>query len=104
MFYCICSRYFQVESQLRSSNRRLDDLHAQLQELDAHIVVKGGEENKGTHINTVTILCLSPVSELEESPSFTSFADSTFLKVCAKKHGCRNHNNPHVSDNNTSQV
>uniref|UniRef100_A0A3Q3EZQ2 protein kinase C n=1 Tax=Labrus bergylta TaxID=56723 RepID=A0A3Q3EZQ2_9LABR len=36
----------QVDSQLRSSNRRLDDLHAQLQELDAHIVVKGGEENK----------------------------------------------------------
>ncbi|GLD65019.1 serine/threonine-protein kinase N1-like isoform X3 [Lates japonicus] len=36
----------QVDSQLRSSNRRLDNLHAQLQELDAHIVVKGGEENK----------------------------------------------------------
>uniref|UniRef100_A0A8C6LR03 protein kinase C n=1 Tax=Nothobranchius furzeri TaxID=105023 RepID=A0A8C6LR03_NOTFU len=36
----------QVDSQLRSSNRRLDDLHAQLQELDAHIVVKGGEENE----------------------------------------------------------
>lgn len=36
----------QVENQLRSSNRKLDDLHAQLQELDAHIVVKGGEENK----------------------------------------------------------
>uniref|UniRef100_A0A4W6FLL3 protein kinase C n=1 Tax=Lates calcarifer TaxID=8187 RepID=A0A4W6FLL3_LATCA len=36
----------QVDSQLRSSNRRLDSLHAQLQELDAHIVVKGGEENK----------------------------------------------------------
>ncbi|XP_062243988.1 serine/threonine-protein kinase N1 isoform X2 [Platichthys flesus] len=35
----------QVDSQLRSSNRRLEDLHAQLQELDAHIVVKGGEEN-----------------------------------------------------------
>uniref|UniRef100_A0A8C2ZTW7 protein kinase C n=1 Tax=Cyclopterus lumpus TaxID=8103 RepID=A0A8C2ZTW7_CYCLU len=35
-----------VESQLRSSNRKLDNLHAQLQELDAHIVVKGGEENK----------------------------------------------------------
>lgn len=32
---------------MRSSNRRLDDLHAQLQELEAHIVVKGGEENKG---------------------------------------------------------
>uniref|UniRef100_A0A8D3B2T1 protein kinase C n=1 Tax=Scophthalmus maximus TaxID=52904 RepID=A0A8D3B2T1_SCOMX len=36
----------QVDSQLRSSNRKLDNLHAQLQELDAHIVVKGGEENK----------------------------------------------------------
>uniref|UniRef100_A0A3Q3KRG2 protein kinase C n=1 Tax=Monopterus albus TaxID=43700 RepID=A0A3Q3KRG2_MONAL len=36
----------QVDSQLRSSNRRLDNLHAQLQELDAHIVVKGGEETK----------------------------------------------------------
>ncbi|XP_062304879.1 serine/threonine-protein kinase N1 [Osmerus eperlanus] len=34
----------QVDSQLRSSNRRLEDLHAQLQELDAHIVVKGGDE------------------------------------------------------------
>lgn len=39
----------QVDSQLRSSNRRLDDLHAQLQELDAHIVVKGGDESKGRH-------------------------------------------------------
>uniref|UniRef100_A0A665VDQ4 protein kinase C n=1 Tax=Echeneis naucrates TaxID=173247 RepID=A0A665VDQ4_ECHNA len=38
-----------VDNQLRSSNRRLDDLHAQLQELDAHIVVKGGEENKGMY-------------------------------------------------------
>ncbi|CAJ1053639.1 serine/threonine-protein kinase N1-like isoform X3 [Xyrichtys novacula] len=36
----------QVDNQLRSSNRKLDNLHAQLQELDAHIVVKGGEENK----------------------------------------------------------
>uniref|UniRef100_A0A3Q2DFR2 REM-1 domain-containing protein n=1 Tax=Cyprinodon variegatus TaxID=28743 RepID=A0A3Q2DFR2_CYPVA len=36
----------QVESQLRTSNRRLEALHAQLQELDAHIVVKGGEESK----------------------------------------------------------
>lgn len=44
---CVC---LQVDSQLRSSNRRLDNLHAQLQELDAHIVVKGGEENKGTHV------------------------------------------------------
>uniref|UniRef100_A0A672KUB3 REM-1 domain-containing protein n=1 Tax=Sinocyclocheilus grahami TaxID=75366 RepID=A0A672KUB3_SINGR len=30
----------QVESQLRSSSRKLDSLHTQLQELDAHIVVK----------------------------------------------------------------
>uniref|UniRef100_A0A3Q2UWY4 protein kinase C n=3 Tax=Haplochromini TaxID=319058 RepID=A0A3Q2UWY4_HAPBU len=37
----------QVDSQLRSSNRKLENLHAQLQELDAHIVVKGGEENRG---------------------------------------------------------
>uniref|UniRef100_A0A8C5I1Z5 protein kinase C n=1 Tax=Gouania willdenowi TaxID=441366 RepID=A0A8C5I1Z5_GOUWI len=36
----------QVDNQLRSSNRKLENLHAQLQELDAHIVVKGGEENK----------------------------------------------------------
>ncbi|CAB1341976.1 unnamed protein product, partial [Coregonus sp. 'balchen'] len=35
----------QVDSQLRSSNRRLDSLHTQLQELDAHIVVKGGDDN-----------------------------------------------------------
>uniref|UniRef100_A0A6Q2ZB82 protein kinase C n=1 Tax=Esox lucius TaxID=8010 RepID=A0A6Q2ZB82_ESOLU len=37
----------QVDSQLRSSNRKLDDLHAQLQELDAHIMVKGGDDGKG---------------------------------------------------------
>ncbi|XP_010887544.1 serine/threonine-protein kinase N1 isoform X3 [Esox lucius] len=36
----------QVDSQLRSSNRKLDDLHAQLQELDAHIMVKGGDDGK----------------------------------------------------------
>uniref|UniRef100_A0A8C9VU19 protein kinase C n=1 Tax=Scleropages formosus TaxID=113540 RepID=A0A8C9VU19_SCLFO len=34
----------QVENQLRSSNRRLDALHTQLQELDAHIVVKGSDD------------------------------------------------------------
>lgn len=39
---------------MRSSNRRLDNLHAQLQELDAHIVVKGGEENKGVFVTEVT--------------------------------------------------
>uniref|UniRef100_A0A6Q2WRN8 protein kinase C n=1 Tax=Esox lucius TaxID=8010 RepID=A0A6Q2WRN8_ESOLU len=39
----------QVDSQLRSSSRKLDNLHAQLQELDAYIVVKGGDENnRGT--------------------------------------------------------
>uniref|UniRef100_A0AAX7TPB7 protein kinase C n=1 Tax=Astatotilapia calliptera TaxID=8154 RepID=A0AAX7TPB7_ASTCA len=36
----------QVDSQLRSSKRKLESLQAQLQELDAHIVVKGHEENK----------------------------------------------------------
>ncbi|KAM3597175.1 uncharacterized protein V6R79_000821 [Siganus canaliculatus] len=36
----------QVESQLRSSKRKLESLHAQLQELDAHIVVKGPDDNK----------------------------------------------------------
>ncbi|XP_043090918.1 serine/threonine-protein kinase N1b isoform X2 [Puntigrus tetrazona] len=36
----------QVESQLRSSSRKLDTLHAQLQELDAHIVVKGHDDSK----------------------------------------------------------
>uniref|UniRef100_A0A4W5RVU1 protein kinase C n=1 Tax=Hucho hucho TaxID=62062 RepID=A0A4W5RVU1_9TELE len=35
----------QVDSQLRSSNRRLDSLHSKLQELDAYIVVKGGDDN-----------------------------------------------------------
>uniref|UniRef100_A0A8C7CEG9 protein kinase C n=1 Tax=Oncorhynchus kisutch TaxID=8019 RepID=A0A8C7CEG9_ONCKI len=38
----------QVDSQLRSSNRKLEDLHAQLQELDAHIMVKGGDDNKAS--------------------------------------------------------
>lgn len=37
----------QVDNQLRSSNRRLDSLHAQLQELDAHIMVKGTDDNRG---------------------------------------------------------
>uniref|UniRef100_A0A674MYQ9 protein kinase C n=1 Tax=Takifugu rubripes TaxID=31033 RepID=A0A674MYQ9_TAKRU len=43
-----------VDSQLRSSNRRLENLHDQLQELDAHIVVKGGEENKGCPLSPGT--------------------------------------------------
>ena len=38
----------QVESQIRSSKRKLESLHSQLQELDAHIVVKGHDDNKGT--------------------------------------------------------
>lgn len=37
----------QVESQLKSSNRRLETLHDQLQELDAHIVVKGTDDSRG---------------------------------------------------------
>lgn len=37
----------QVDNQLRSSNRRLHSLQAQLQELDAHIVVKGTDEARG---------------------------------------------------------
>ncbi|XP_067237268.1 serine/threonine-protein kinase N1b isoform X1 [Chanodichthys erythropterus] len=36
----------QVESQLRSSSRKLDSLHTQLQELDAHIVIKGHDDSK----------------------------------------------------------
>nr|XP_020478801.1 serine/threonine-protein kinase N1-like isoform X2 [Monopterus albus] len=36
----------QVDSQLRSSKRKLESLHTQLQELDAHIVVKGPDDNK----------------------------------------------------------
>uniref|UniRef100_A0A8C7P0V1 protein kinase C n=1 Tax=Oncorhynchus mykiss TaxID=8022 RepID=A0A8C7P0V1_ONCMY len=40
-----------VDSQLRSSNRKLEDLHAQLQELDAHIMVKGGDDNKGMFLD-----------------------------------------------------
>uniref|UniRef100_A0A673HV37 Serine/threonine-protein kinase N1-like n=1 Tax=Sinocyclocheilus rhinocerous TaxID=307959 RepID=A0A673HV37_9TELE len=50
----------QVESQLRSSSRRLDSLHAQLQELDAHIVVKGTDDSRGD-------LCQFNVSLLNES-------------------------------------
>lgn len=45
-----------MDSQLRSSNRRLENLHVQLQELDAHIVVKGGEENKGVFVNLIISL------------------------------------------------
>lgn len=40
-----------MDSQLRSSNRKLEDLHAQLQELDAHIMVKGGDDNKGMFLD-----------------------------------------------------
>ncbi|XP_029293581.1 serine/threonine-protein kinase N1-like isoform X3 [Cottoperca gobio] len=36
----------QVDSQIRSSKRKLESLQAQLQELDAHIVVKGPDDNK----------------------------------------------------------
>ncbi|XP_075999035.1 serine/threonine-protein kinase N1b isoform X2 [Genypterus blacodes] len=36
----------QVDSQIRSFKRKLESLHAQLQELDAHIVVKGHDDNK----------------------------------------------------------
>ncbi|KAM9780436.1 serine/threonine-protein kinase N1-like [Neosynchiropus ocellatus] len=36
----------QVDTQLRSSKRKLESLQAQLQELDAHIVVKGHDDNK----------------------------------------------------------
>ncbi|XP_046699951.1 serine/threonine-protein kinase N1b isoform X1 [Silurus meridionalis] len=36
----------QVENQLRSSKRKLDALHTQLQELDAHIMVKGHDDSK----------------------------------------------------------
>ncbi|XP_034567840.1 serine/threonine-protein kinase N1-like isoform X2 [Notolabrus celidotus] len=36
----------QVDSQIRSSKRKLEYLHTQLQELDAHIVVKGPDDNK----------------------------------------------------------
>uniref|UniRef100_A0A087XY31 protein kinase C n=1 Tax=Poecilia formosa TaxID=48698 RepID=A0A087XY31_POEFO len=38
----------QVDSQLRSSKRKLETLQAQLQELDAHIVVKGPDDNQDT--------------------------------------------------------
>lgn len=40
----------QVENQLRSSKRRLDALHTQLQELDAHIMVKGPDDSKGEDV------------------------------------------------------
>lgn len=46
----------QVESQLRSSNRRLDSLHTQLQELDAHIVVKGTDDSRGEWAEFVVLL------------------------------------------------
>ncbi|XP_077058234.1 serine/threonine-protein kinase N1b isoform X1 [Siphateles boraxobius] len=36
----------QVESQIRGSTRKLDSLHTQLQELDAHIVIKGHDDSR----------------------------------------------------------
>ncbi|MFT7797779.1 serine/threonine-protein kinase N1-like isoform X2 [Arapaima gigas] len=47
----------QVDGQLRSSSRRLDSLHAQLQELDAHIVVKGSDETRDVHHSPGSISC-----------------------------------------------
>ncbi|XP_032443127.1 serine/threonine-protein kinase N1-like isoform X1 [Xiphophorus hellerii] len=38
----------QVDSQLRSSKRKVDSLQAQLRELDAHIVVKGPDDHQET--------------------------------------------------------
>uniref|UniRef100_A0A8C3G407 protein kinase C n=1 Tax=Cyclopterus lumpus TaxID=8103 RepID=A0A8C3G407_CYCLU len=49
----------QVESQLRSSNRKLDNLHAQLQELDAHIVCPqspGAESRTSAHKQRIAAL------------------------------------------------
>uniref|UniRef100_A0A8C4IHR7 protein kinase C n=1 Tax=Dicentrarchus labrax TaxID=13489 RepID=A0A8C4IHR7_DICLA len=49
----------QVDSQLRSSNRRLDNLHAQLQELDAHIVCPqspGAESRTSAHKERIAAL------------------------------------------------
>lgn len=40
----------QVDLQLRSSKRKVEFLQAQLQELDAYIVVKSQDENKGKHV------------------------------------------------------
>uniref|UniRef100_A0A667ZXD4 protein kinase C n=1 Tax=Myripristis murdjan TaxID=586833 RepID=A0A667ZXD4_9TELE len=45
----------QVDSQLRSSKRKLESLHTQLQELDAHIVVKGHDDNKDTPLSPGTV-------------------------------------------------
>uniref|UniRef100_A0AAY4B8N2 protein kinase C n=1 Tax=Denticeps clupeoides TaxID=299321 RepID=A0AAY4B8N2_9TELE len=42
----------QVDSQLRSSSRRLDQLHGALQELDAHIVVKGPDDARGHDVQS----------------------------------------------------
>uniref|UniRef100_A0A8C3ANP3 protein kinase C n=1 Tax=Cyclopterus lumpus TaxID=8103 RepID=A0A8C3ANP3_CYCLU len=39
----------QVDSQIRSFKRKLESLQAQLQELEAHIVVKGTDDNKETY-------------------------------------------------------
>ncbi|KAL2086027.1 hypothetical protein ACEWY4_017086 [Coilia grayii] len=36
----------QVDSQVRSSNRKLSELHEQLQELDAYIVAKGNDDSR----------------------------------------------------------
>ncbi|KAK1885823.1 Serine/threonine-protein kinase N2 [Dissostichus eleginoides] len=60
----------QVDSQLRSSNRKLDNLHDQLQELDAYIVVKGGEENK---------------DECPQSPGAESRTSATKERIAALK-------------------
>ncbi|KAF3852303.1 hypothetical protein F7725_005658 [Dissostichus mawsoni] len=60
----------QVDSQLRSSNRKLDNLHDQLQELDAYIVVKGGDENK---------------DECPQSPGAESRTSATKERIAALK-------------------
>ncbi|XP_034045663.1 serine/threonine-protein kinase N1b isoform X2 [Thalassophryne amazonica] len=45
----------QVDSQLRSSKRKVESLQAQLQELDAHIVVKGHEDDKDAPRSTGSV-------------------------------------------------
>uniref|UniRef100_A0AAY4B8R0 protein kinase C n=1 Tax=Denticeps clupeoides TaxID=299321 RepID=A0AAY4B8R0_9TELE len=49
----------QVDSQLRSSSRRLDQLHGALQELDAHIVVKGPDDARDDVQSPKTATCSS---------------------------------------------
>lgn len=61
MFLCVCvcpqvttdkKSLAYVDNMLKKSNKKVEELHQELQELNAHIVVKDPEELLGNNRNT----------------------------------------------------